>query len=614
MYGLLTTPVSFDNGDGYFLGDGVQRSYNGGMTDNPRFSVNRNPNNQTVNRIIPSVFSMIDITRWLKVDLKVGADVYEETQRSGYDVYAAAFPDGMLTHRRETFKSFNSDVIVKANRAMMDSRLTMGASIGMTHYFTNRNISRSYGFDLAEPGNFDEQNAQWLLNIQRNFFSNNNRVLSRVDFAYQDMLIGEATYTRENTSTLPSENNVLHSGSAALGFVFTNVPELNIVGGGLTYGKIKASLGKIQKEAPVYLDPNYALAKSSILTPALNIDRIAVSASNLKPEQLNFIELGAELRLLNDKLSFELTYFRNKTSDAYMPSFVDFNMATLVNGGSITNKGIEASLEANILSQGEFNWRLTTNFSRYSSMVTKLPEGVQRIPLAGFREASSSLIEGEPYGALYGTRYLRNENGDLVIGADGFPLVDAEMGVIGNPNPDWTMGVLNTFDYKGISLGFLLDLRYGGDVWNGTANTLNYFGTSALTGSQRTIRGYVFDGVDENGNPNTLAVDFAPVHDLQANRWVRYGRAGVAEDAIEDASWIRLRELSLSYRFGQQLFSRLGLKSMAVTLYANNLFLITRYSGVDPESNLTGNSNGRGLDYFNIPNTKTYGLSLKLGL
>jgi Ca-activated chloride channel family protein len=613
MYGLLTTPSSFNNDEGYMMSDGLQRSYNGGLTDNPWFSAKRNPTELTVKRILPSIFTQISIARWLKVEAKVGSDLYRDDQVSGHDVHAAAYPSGMFTDRTETFKSINGEVIATATKTVFNSNLEVNASLGMTYYFSQRDISQQYGFDLTEAGKFQESNSAILLHDQRNYFLNNNGFLSRINLDYKNFLIVEGSYTQENTSTLPN-NNRLHSGSGGVAFNFTGMPYVDTQGTILSNGKIKGSWGSIEKEAPMFMDPNYALAKSSIENTWLNAERLNVTFGDLKPERLNFVEIGTELEFWDNRLALEGSLFRNRTSDAYVPVLVNHTTASLINGGSITNKGFEASMQFDLRSYGEVNWRLKTTFTKYTSHVDRLPQGVDRIALSGFDEASSSLIEGQPYGVIFGTRYLRNENGEKVIGADGFPVVDPAKGVVGDPNPEWIMGITNTFNYKGISLEFLFDFKYGGDVWNGTKNTMNYFGTSALTASQRGKQDYVFEGVTEAGDVNTVAVDFAPATDVYENRWVRYGRAGVTEDAIEDASWIRLRDLSLTYRFTEDFVSRLGIRKMAVSFVANNLILITPYSGIDPETNLTGNSNGRGLDYFNMPNTKSYGLTLKLGL
>jgi outer membrane receptor protein involved in Fe transport len=400
-----------------------------------------------------------------------------------------------------------------------------------------------------------------------------------------------------------------------LGVTFTELPFISLAGDVLNFGKIFANVGKIQKEAPLFIDPNYyASAMPGSNTTALYPERINIARDpNLRAEQLNSFEIGTTLKFFGSRVEFDGSWYSNTTSRAFVPLMAGSTMS-LINGGTILNSGVELRLHATPVNQA-ITWNTAINFTRNRSIVQSLPEGIDRIALAGFGSISSSLIAGQPYGVLYGTRYLRNDEGKLVIGKDGFPIVDPVMSVLGNTNPDWMIGVENSFSFKGISLAFLIDIKKGGVIWNGTKNTLNYFGTAALTGQQREIKNYIFDGVTEEGTPNSVAVDFHnPANAMGTNRWMRYGVSGVAEDGIEDGSWVRLRQVSLSYKFPQNLAFRMGVKNLSLSLIGRNLFLLTHYSGIDPETNLTGNTNGRGLDYFNSPNFKSYAVSLKMGL
>jgi len=278
-------------------------------------------------------------------------------------------------------------------------------------------------------------------------------------------------------------------------------------------------------------------------------------------------------------------------------------------------------LNARIVEAGSFTWDLDANWTRYRTMVERLAESVGKggIGLNGFVSASARVIEGQPYSVIYGNQYQHTDDGQLIIGSDGWPLADTEQGVLGDPNPDWFAGIRNTFSWKGISLSALLDIRQGGDMWNGTWGVMSYFGMSKETETDRDIRGYVFDGVVNTGteeNPvyekNTTPVDFAnPALGLGSYKWLRYG-FGWTEDNIEDASWVRLRELTITYSFPASLLESTPLSHASISFTGRNLWLATKYQGIDPEANLTGTSNGYGLEYFGMPNTKSYGLALKV--
>ena len=240
-----------------------------------------------------------------------------------------------------------------------------------------------------------------------------------------------------------------------------------------------------------------------------------------------------------------------------------------------------------------------------------------------FPMTSSKAIAGEPYGVLFGKKYQRVEEGqyegNLIIGDNGWPIADTNSGIIGDPNPDWLLGWRNTFTWKGITVSGLLDIRQGGDMWNGTGGIMNYWGMGIETEQQRAVKGYVFDGAVNIGTSedpvwekNNTPVDFAnPEHGLSSYKWVRYG-FGFSENEIEDASWIRLREVSLAYSFPKTILSRIRMEDLTISLIGRNLFLHTSYTGIDPEANLTGVTNGFGLEYFGMPNTKSYSMNLRI--
>ena len=207
---------------------------------------------------------------------------------------------------------------------------------------------------------------------------------------------------------------------------------------------------------------------------------------------------------------------------------------------------------------------------------------------------------------------MRNDEGDLVINANGFPDPDPQQGVVGDPIPDWIAGIGNTFRYKDFSLSVLFDIREGGDVWCGTCGILDFFGTSDRTLAREDV--VVFPGVIRGTNtPNTQAVQLYDVSQGDnSNYWRRYGFGGLSESSIYDASWVRLREVTLKYSLPRKLMRNTFLEDVSVSLFGRNLWLSTDYPGIDPETNLTGDSNGIGLDYFNQPNTKSYGLNFSL--
>ena len=277
----------------------------------------------------------------------------------------------------------------------------------------------------------------------------------------------------------------------------------------------------------------------------------------------------------------------------------------LENSGTFKTRGLELQLDGYLIQNRNFNWKSGLVFSRERSKVTNL--GDRKLMLAGIENVAGSFaIDGQPLGVLMGTTYKRNEQGQMLIG-EGFPIKNEELSIIGNPNPDFRLSWLNSLEYRNFSFSVMLDFKKGGDMWNGTWNMMNYFGTSQYSADNRSITNYIFPGVLPDGSTNNIPVNFYG-NNLNENRWVRYGQYGVGEDAIQDAGYLKLREISLGYRILIRLFNEKTF--MKLSLFATNILLYSKYKGVDPDTNLTGSSNGFGLDYFNIPGVKTFGLSL----
>jgi len=359
---------------------------------------------------------------------------------------------------------------------------------------------------------------------------------------------------------------------------------------------------------------------------------------DLKPEITNETELGFDLRFFSDRLSLSATQYFNTTRDAVLGLSIapSSGFASFVgNAARIENKGTELQLIAEWLRMEPFSWTTTVNWSHNKNEVTDLG-GVESVFLNGFTDPSSRAVLNQPVGVLYGTRWARKQDGSLDLGANGFPITDANPGIIGDPNPLYRMGIINTLRYGRLSLSVLLDVKHGGDVWNGTKGVLYFFGTSGdqnwwttvstaqattlknyggktleqlrASGSkaivQNTDGSYTFRGYVHNFGGGDVIVDESFFRSGPGS-----GFTGPAEQFIEDGSFVRLREATLSYVLPIQA---LGMQSLTVSLTARNLKTWTDYTGNDPETNLTGPSNGQGLDYFNNPTVRSWIVSLQL--
>ena len=636
MLGLLRTTPTFDNGNGlsgreaasntgvYELPDGTQRSYRGGIYDNPFWTVAKNPSFDDVNRFIGNIQIDYKFNDWLNLKGQYGYDRFSDVRKSGIDINSATDRNGSVTNRTEFNTDINTQLILTANKDL-NEKITIGGSVGYDQFKTDNLIRRVDGFGLTIPGFFQISNSAAQVNGE---FVNRRELrglFAQGKFSYDNTFFVNATYRADWSSTLPVKNNNFDSYGIGASFVFTELIDDDSI---INFGKLRASAGKSGNDAPAfstitYYGPGSAGGDGFIdsndfpLFGQVAFERSTLLGNpNIKPEKTVEYEVGAEFKFFDSRLGLDIAYYSKETTDQIInvsqSSSTGFTNR-VINAGVISNKGWEATLNVNPIRNDNWNWNMDFNYTQYESVVEELVPGIEPILLNGFTGTSSRAVEGESYGSIFGTRWLRDENGNQLVDDNGLAIEDPTSGVIGDPIPDFTLGIRNSIEYKNFTLTALLDIRKGGDVWCGTCGILDYFGVSKTTGDLRE-QTYVVDGVRQSdGAQNTTAVAYAdPAGGIGANRWVRYGFGGVSEDYVFDGSYAKLRELSLSYRLDQSIVESIGFSDVSFTLTGRNLFLITDYPGIDPETNLTGDSNGIGLDYFNQPFTKSYAMTIRL--
>lgn len=656
MLGLIRNTPTFDIGAGltgreaadepsvYEFPDGTQRSYRYGVYDNTYWVVNKNYTTDDVNRIFGYASLNYEIIPGLNASYKLGLDQYSDRRKARIgsvpNPSGGFFNPGEVDYDNIFSQDINSDLLLTYNK-QIGNTWSIDALVGHNYFATNYrrvafdgnglSVPDFYHISNASPGNAEEVIEQRKV----------NGVIAQANVGYRDMIYLNLTARNDWSSTLPEGENSFFYPAASLGLEFTEMLGIsdNAV---LPYGKLRVSYGQVGNDAPLYATSNYFAQTAvtgdgftdGLVFPILGqnaFEQDGVLGNNeLLPETTTTFEVGADLRFFNNRLGLDLTYYYAETEDQILPvdiSAASGYLSSVQNAGLVVNEGIEAVLNATPVQTGAFRWDATFNFTAYENTVEEVLPNLTNIFLAGFTSTSSRAIEGEPFGALFGTAFQRVEDenspyfGDLIIGADGFPLVANESKMIGDPNPDWTMGITNSFNFKGITLSALVDIRQGGDVWNGTYGIGQYFGVTQHSADYRGELGdgVIYQGVQETEGgefvPNTQQVDMNnDAVGTASNRWTRYGFGTLGEENVEDASWVRLREVRLSYELPSSLTENLNISGASIALTGRNLLLFTGYRGIDPETNLTGTGNGFGLDYFNNPNTRGYGVTLNVTL
>ncbi len=601
--------------------------------DNPFWVINNITNQSRVNRFIPSMEASLKMNDWLQVINRAGLDYYLDRRIENYPVLASGEKNGgYLSEQTISEFQVNNDLMLKADYNKLKD-VTLSAVLGYNYNVRSaENIGATVRNFILPGAPLDLGNSS---QDQRTAFNSQSKIVVngaylQGNIGYKDFLYLDFTGRYERYSTV---NKGFFYPSASLAYVFKTAnsgTESDI----LSFGKMRMSYGQVGVPAGPYAWSDYfapateaetwgAVLDASSSTYGGGYSRSAVKGNpDIRPEIKSEIELGTDLRFFNNRLSVSATYYTNKTKDVILsvqvPSSTGYDNK-LDNIGTIQNKGIELDVNGLVYNANGIKINSGFIFSKNTNKVVDMG-GSKSVFLTGFTGSSSRAVEGYALGSLWGVDFLKDENGKLVLDANGFAQANSKEGVIGNPNPDWTGAFNTSVSYKNFTLGFVIDHVQGGDVWNGTRGALYYFGTHADVGNEVVSNVDLFDYTGAPiaaGTPFQGAIyDFGGGPVALTESWYTSTGGGfgpVASQFIEDGTRTRLREASLGYSFkNEKLKKKAKISSIDISLTGRNLALITKYSGIDPETNLTGPSNGRGLDYFNNPSTRSYLFTIKI--
>ena len=463
---------------------------------------------------------------------------------------------------------------------------------------------------------------------------------------FKGMLFLELTGRNDWSSTLPKGNNSYFYPSVSLGFVFSDLLGLSKKAENIfSYGKIRASYAEVGNDAaPYQLQVTYMV--DSLTSPFGTYAHITntVPPLDLKPEMTKSVELGANLRFFMNRLGLDFTWYRTNTINQIVPvdvSSTSGSTKALINAGKIRNNGIELVATANPVNGKSFKWNFVLNYARNRSMVEELAPGVDNLQILEHWRLSIEARPGNPYGDIVGYAILRDDAGNKLVDEHGMYLKDSIPRVLGNINPDYTLSLLNNFSYKNFALTFLVDARIGGELFAGTnmygygyagnfAETLEgregwyaseaariaagmtpaeWTATGGYMASGVYAPGTIINGVDVSGEPNTTFVNPENYWD-QFSSWTNE----IHEPFVYDASFVKLREVTLTWNLPQKWITRIKLKRASLSLYGKNLWIIWKaVPNIDPESFFT-NGNGQGYELYSYPNKRSYGISLSINI
>ena len=657
LLGMLRTPVSFDNTNGlgavdavndpssYIFASGRQRNYRGGGGyDNPYWIINNALRSENANRTFGSFQLTYNENEWFNIGLNVGADFTSDIRKQNFEIGSRTSSTGRID--KDEFTSFLTDAILTISGGSdITDQLSVNYLVGANASTYERTYLYGQAKNLVFQGFLDLSNGTTQSAGEDFSAYNQFGMVAQVEASYADTFYLTASARQDYDSRLGVPTREFKSSdyqflypSLSASVIFSEIIGNNDL---LSFGKFRASWAQVgaPPPGPYYTSSSYETSSigdgwgDNISFPIAGVTGFEIDnilGAELKPELSEEIEVGVDLRFLQNKVGLDLAYWQRKSTDAILnaslPPSTGYISAWL-NAGQMTSKGIEATLNLNLLDTDDYGWNSQINYTTNESIVDELAPGLERLFLAGFSTAGTYLVAGNQYGAIFGGAYLRAGNGgptddklnipegEVVINDDpasreyGYQAVDPSQRAIGDPNPDFILGWNNSFRIKDVKLGFLLDWREGGDLWNGTAWALSFFGRSQLTADTREEAATPISGVlKSNGQPNTIPV----VRDQSYWTSSLGGFGAVGEQFVQDGGWLRLREVSLSYKLPLDLLGVNFINSADISVLGRNLWFQSDYEGIDPETSLTGTGNGQGFDYFNMPSTKSIIFKLNL--
>lgn len=601
---------------------------------NPYWVINEMSNKSKRNRIIGQGNIYYSFTDFLKASFKAGLDTYTFRFTDFTPMYTPGFTDGKMQEMSNNVMQYNFEMMLRFQKRFKDLDVSAFVGGNVMRYEFEQMIQTGQSQvipDLQDITNYSSIETQHAL-VRKAVRS----LFGQISLGYKDLAYIDATFRNDVSSTLNPNNRSYFYPSVSGSLIFSNLFKH---GKWFTFGKLRASWAQVGGDtSPYQLQLEYGLKPYTNNGMSLGyISSGAVPNANLKPTSTNSFEIGLDVRFLDNRIGLDLTYYQQITKDQILSLPVSQSTGysrAMINAGEISNKGIEASFSFTPVRTKNFTWDANLNFAKNYNEVVKLHEDVKDFELASARWANASIYasEGQPYGVIVGKKLKRTENGEVIF-ENGLPTFEDKVSVLGNGNYDFTMGFRNALKYKNLSMSILFDMKFGADIYsmskmqshvNGTSKeTLEgregwYASEQARLAANATPEewiptgGYVGKGVkavtDENGNisyvPNDVFVD-------PAKYWQALQNTS-PEPFICDNSFIKLREISLSYSFSKKYFKQVPIESITLSAYGRNLWLLySKVDNIDPESSYN-NGNGQGFEYGSLPSRRTFGFGINV--
>lgn len=581
---------------------------------NPYWIQNRIQSKETRMRSIISLSANLRINSWLTVQARGSVDYISDKMRQKF--YASTAPalcgaNGRYIEMDYQETLIYGDVMAMGKRKWEDFTLdvAIGGSINDKNVNSTRYDSKNASLKYANVFNLANIVMNGSASIDQKIDSRRQlqSVFGTAQVGYQDKVFLDLTARNDWASTLAytsHEKSGFFYPSAGLSFLidkWIQLPEW------ISFAKLRGTYSKVGNDIPQFITNSV----SHITAGGEFQANDAAPFKEMEPEMTHSVEVGTEWRFFQSRLGFNLTYYRTNTHNQFfkLPALAgDMYAYRYVNAGDIQNRGWELTVDATPVLTPDFTWKTSLNFSSNRNKIKELHEELKELVYGPSSFSSSyamKLVKGGSIGDIYGKAFVRDVEGNIVYQTEGdhkgLPAVEGEGNTIkvGNANPRFIMGWNHTFSYKGFSLYFLLDWRYGGKILSQTQAEMDLYGVSQVTALARD-RGYVTLEGQQIDNVKGFYKNIVG------------GRAGVTEYYMYDATNLRLREVSLNYTFPKKWMQKTKvLKDLQLAFVARNLCFLYKKAPFDPDLVLSTGNDNQGIEVFGMPTTRSLGFTVK---
>ena len=591
-----------------------QRNWNDNYWTNPYYQLNVSARENAKDRLYGNLSATYRFTPWLSLTARSGTDFYQDRRKTKN----AARTSNLYDSYNEDLifvQESNSDFLLNATHKFGKFDVTANIGGNQRTNYTQRNYTGAT--ELAIPRVWNIGNSRQRPETTNTAYTKKviNSLYASSNIGFNNYLFLDLTVRNDWSSTLPVNNNSYFYPSAALSAVLTDM--FNVNSPTLSFAKIRAGVARVGNDTDPYnLLQTYSYANAWGSMPSLAEGNAILNAA-LKPELTDSYEVGAEVKLWHNRVGLDVTYYSKESSNQILS--VNVSNATgfsskWLNAGRIQNRGVEIQLTGSPVKTTNFQWDVALNWARNQNKVIELADGLDTYTLGTVRGMTIEARKGQPYGTFFGQGFLRDPSGNIIYDNSGYPRIDPTRRILGNFTPRWIGGFQNTFTYKNLSLSTLIDAKAGGDIFSQTINIGRYTGVLAETtlGRETGIvgAGVVNTGTTENPvyTPNTKNISSEEWHH-------KYYLLTNNEETIFDGSYVKLREVRMTYRLPGKVFPRLPFRDITISAVGRNLALLySKIPHIDPETSYYNDGNLQGIENGQIPTTRSIGFNVSFNL